>query len=69
MLKRLALMDSISANLLNYLKLIAGNLSLPQKKFLKDSFICLVHGKLVNGYWLIEMYASVNQDTKTQNSF
>jgi len=42
MIKRLALMDSISANLINYLKLIASELSLPQKKFLKDSFIGLI---------------------------
>jgi hypothetical protein len=42
MLKRPALMDSISANLLNYLKIIAADLTLPQKKFLKDSVIGLI---------------------------
>jgi hypothetical protein len=42
MLKRIALMDSIAANLINYLKLIATDLSLPQKKFLKDSVIGLI---------------------------
>ncbi len=42
MLKRVALMDSISANLHNYLKKIANNLSVPDKKFLQDSFIGLI---------------------------
>jgi hypothetical protein len=42
MLKRTALMDSISSNLHNYLKKIGNNLSLPDKKFLRDSFIGLL---------------------------
>jgi hypothetical protein len=42
MLKRRALMESISSNLHNFLKKIAKNLSLPDKKFLRDSLIGLV---------------------------
>ena len=42
MLKRKALMESISSNLHNFLKKIANNLSLPDKKFLRDSLIGLV---------------------------
>ncbi len=42
MLKRFALMESISSNLHNYLKKIANNLSVPDQKFLRDSFIGLL---------------------------
>lgn len=42
MLKRRALMESISSNLQNFLKRIANNLSLPDKKFLRDSIIGLI---------------------------
>ena len=42
MLKRFALMDSISSNLHNYLKKIGKNLSLPDKKFLRDGTIGLL---------------------------
>lgn len=39
MLKRKALIESISSNLYNFLKKIGKNLSLPDKKFLRDSTI------------------------------
>jgi hypothetical protein len=42
MLKRIALMESISSNLHGFLKKIANNLSVPDKKFLRDSFIGLL---------------------------
>lgn len=42
MLKRTALMDSISSNLYGFLKKIANNLSVPDKKFLRDSLIGLL---------------------------
>jgi len=42
MLKRKALMESISSNLHNFLKKIANNLSVPDKKFLRDSLIGLL---------------------------
>jgi hypothetical protein len=42
MLKRVALMESISSNLHGFLKKIANNLSVPDKKFLRDSFISLI---------------------------
>ena len=42
MLKRKALMESISSNLHNFLKKISKNLSVPEKKFLQDSFIGLI---------------------------
>ena len=42
MLKRKALMDSISSNLHEFLKKIANNLSVPDKKFLRDSLIGLL---------------------------
>jgi len=42
MLKRKALMESISANLHNYLKKIGNNLSVPDKKFLRDSLVGLI---------------------------
>lgn len=42
MLKRKALMDSISSNLHDFLKKIANNLSVPDKKFLRDSLIGLL---------------------------
>jgi len=42
MLKRKALMESISSNLHNFLKKIGNNLSVPDKKFLRDSFIGLL---------------------------
>ena len=42
MLKRKALMESISSNLHNFLKKIGKNLSLPDKKFLRDGFIGLI---------------------------
>jgi len=42
MLKRIALMDSISSNLHGFLKKIANNLSVPDKKFLRDSLIGLI---------------------------
>jgi len=42
MLKRKALMESISSNLHNFLKKIGKNLSLPDKKFLRDSLIGLI---------------------------
>jgi hypothetical protein len=42
MLKRKALMDSISSNLHGFLKKIGNNLSVPDKKFLRDSLIGLL---------------------------
>ena len=42
MLKRIALMDSISSNLNSFLKKIGQNLSVPDKKFLADSLIGLL---------------------------
>jgi len=42
MLKRKALMESISSNLHNFLKKIGNNLSVPDKKFLRDGFIGLL---------------------------
>ena len=42
MLKRVALMASISSNLHNYINKIGKNLSLPDKNLLRDSFIGLL---------------------------
>jgi hypothetical protein len=42
MLKRKALMESISSNLSGFLKKITNNLSVPDKKFLRDSLISLI---------------------------
>jgi len=42
MLKRKALIESISSNLQNFLKRIANNLSVPDKKFLRDGIIGLI---------------------------
>jgi hypothetical protein len=42
MLKRKALMESISSNLHNFLKKIDKNLSVPDKKFLRDGLIGLI---------------------------
>jgi hypothetical protein len=42
MLKRKALMESISSNLHNFLKIIGNNLSVPDKKFLRDGTIGLI---------------------------
>ena len=42
MLKRKALMESISSNLYDFLKKISKNLSLPDKKFLRDATIGLL---------------------------
>jgi hypothetical protein len=42
MLKRKALMESISLNLQTFLKKIGKNLSVPDKKFLRDGFIGLI---------------------------
>ena len=42
MLKRKALMESISSNLHNFLKKIGNNLSVPAKKFLRDSLVGLL---------------------------
>ncbi|MFB0555212.1 MAG: hypothetical protein ACETWQ_18035 [Phycisphaerae bacterium] len=42
MLKRKSLMESISSNLHNFLKKISNNLSVPDKKFLRDGFIGLL---------------------------
>ena len=42
MLKRRALMESISSNLHNFLKKIGNNLPVPDKKFLRDSFTGLL---------------------------
>lgn len=42
MLKRKALMESISSNLHNFLKKIGNNLSVPDKKFLRDSLVGLL---------------------------
>jgi hypothetical protein len=42
MLKRKALIESISSNLHGFLKKIAQNLSVPDKKFLRDSLIGLI---------------------------
>jgi hypothetical protein len=41
MVKRKALMESLSSNLNDFLKETSKNLSLPSKKFLRDSFIGL----------------------------
>ena len=46
MLKRKALRESVSSNLHNFLKKIGKNLSLPDKKFLRDGLIGLLrYGK------------------------
>ena len=42
MLKRKALMESLSSNLHNFLKKIGKNLSVPDKKFLRDALIGLI---------------------------
>lgn len=42
MLKRKVLMESISSNLHNFLKKIGNNLSVPDKKFLRDGLIGLI---------------------------
>ena len=42
MLKRKALMESISSNLHNFLKEIGNNLSVPDKKFLRDALVGLL---------------------------
>jgi len=42
MLKRKALMESIASNLHDFLKKIANNLSVPDKKFLRDGLIGLI---------------------------
>ena len=42
MLKRVALMESISSNLHGFLKKIGNDLSVPDKKFLRDSLIGLI---------------------------
>ncbi len=42
MLKRKALMESISSNLHGFLKKIANNLSVPDKKIIHDSLIGLI---------------------------
>ncbi len=42
MLKRKALMKSISSNLYSFLKKIGKNLPLPDKKFLRDGFVGLL---------------------------
>ena len=42
MLKRRALMESISSNLHNYLKKTGNNLSVPDRKFLRDSLVGLI---------------------------
>ncbi|HBG77783.1 MAG TPA: hypothetical protein DDW84_02880 [Phycisphaerales bacterium] len=42
MLKRVALMESISSNLNDFLKKITNNLPLPDKKFIRDSLIGLI---------------------------
>jgi hypothetical protein len=42
MLKRKALMESISSNLHDFLKKIGNSLSVPDKKFLRDGFIGLI---------------------------
>jgi hypothetical protein len=42
MLKRKALMESISSNLQSFLKIIGSNLSVPDKKFLRDGFVGLL---------------------------
>lgn len=42
MLKRKALMESISSNLHEYLKKTGNNLSVPDKKFLRDSLVGLI---------------------------
>ena len=44
MLRRRALMESISSNLHGFLKTIGNNLSVPDKKFLRDSLIGLLRG-------------------------
>jgi predicted ATP-dependent Lon-type protease len=42
MVKREVLMESLSSNLNDFLKKTSKNLSLPDKKFLRDSFIGLL---------------------------
>jgi len=42
MLKRYALMESISSNLYDFLKKTGKNLSLPDKKFLRDGLVGLL---------------------------
>ena len=45
MLKRKALMESISTNLHSFLKIISKNLSMPSKKFLRDAVIGLLRAR------------------------
>jgi hypothetical protein len=42
MVKRYALMESLSSNLHDFLKKVSENLSLPDKKFLRDGLIGLI---------------------------
>ncbi|MGD0595927.1 MAG: hypothetical protein ABSA64_00215 [Sedimentisphaerales bacterium] len=42
MVKRYALMESLSANLHDFLKKVSENLPLPDKKFLRDALIGLI---------------------------
>jgi hypothetical protein len=42
MVKRYALMESLSSNLHDFLKKVSENLSLPDKKFLRDALIGLI---------------------------
>jgi len=42
MLKRKSLMESISSNLHDFLKKIGNNLSVPDKKFLRDGLVGLL---------------------------
>ena len=42
MVKQDALMESVSSNLHGFLSQIQGDMSVPDKKFLRDSFIGLV---------------------------
>lgn len=63
MVKRKALMESLSANLHSFLKQTGKNLPLPDKKFLRDGLVGLVRGVSI---WIfsfcprgIKFYASM----------
>ena len=62
MLKRRALMESVSANLHSFLKNIGKNLSLPDKKFLRDGVI----GLLRSGKPIVCQMARHLPDQRTQ---
>ena len=61
MIKRYALMESISSNLHHFLKKTGRNLSVPQQKFLRDSLI----GLLRTGQPIVSQMARQLPDQQT----